>query len=113
MRQPSSLRVPISTHAPRTGSDGHITLELKNETFQPTLPARGATSANSTGKKQQNYFNPRSPHGERRRNSGSRACSHLISTHAPRTGSDLSTEILHGDKTISTHAPRTGSDARH
>ena len=33
-----------------------------------------------------------------------------ISIHAPRTGSDLSTEILHGDKAISIHAPRTGSD---
>ena len=57
------------------------------------------------------YFNPRSPHGERRRCPMIQATVVAISIHAPRTGSDcLSTEILHGDKTISIHAPRTGSD---
>ena len=56
-------------------------------TFQPTLPARGAT-------------------GRRRRWLPAAG----ISTHAPRTGSD------HGEQhhcrlaQISTHAPRTGSD---
>ena len=56
--------------------------------FQSTLPARGATQSRFCSWKFVNDFNPRSPHGERR----------------------LSTEILHGDKTISIHAPRTGSD---
>ena len=56
------------------------------------------------------YFNPRSPHGERRtcRNA---ACDRLgISIHAPRTGSDV--ERLHRRRRIgiSIHAPRTGSD---
>ena len=58
----------ISTHAPRTGSDCgiHAFSSLKY-TFQPTLPARGATfldfvSSQST----MHHFNPRSPHGERR-----------------------------------------------
>ena len=45
---PPHVRVHISTHAPRTGSDGesqfeHTWLGL----FQPTLPARGATSFSS------------------------------------------------------------------
>ena len=58
------------------------------------------------------YFNPRSPHGERPEGieNGRRPCD--ISIHAPRTGSDLCTEILHGDKAISIHAPRTGSDGQ-
>ena len=80
--------------------------------FQPTLPARGATSARQTAMLQ--------------------VC---ISTHAPRTGSDvliclLTVEIelfqptlsargatgdysrsIATDLYISTHAPRTGSDA--
>ena len=80
------------------------------------------------------YFNPRSPHGERLLLSGRIALLDLISTHAPRTGSDkmrhTSAARLHlfqptlpargatlpaiGETvviTISTHAPRTGSDA--
>ena len=35
----------------------------------------------------------------------------LISTHAPRTGSDTARQKNGGLKDISTHAPRTGSDA--
>ena len=35
-------------------------------TFQPTLPARGATYLRRTLRQHRNYFNPRSPHGERR-----------------------------------------------
>ena len=34
--------------------------------FQPTLPARGATSASTAGDGHTSHFNPRSPHGERR-----------------------------------------------
>ena len=80
---------PISTHAPRTGSDGrkpktHYTgmqfqptlpargatsLAVKRSplsTFQPTLPARGATrSAARNLRASPGHFNPRSPHGER------------------------------------------------
>ena len=79
----------ISIHAPRTGSDDVIfnvphdedgfqstlpargaTLKRRNlcrmeNGFQSTLPARGATSGNNTRLKRKNYFNPRSPHGER------------------------------------------------
>ena len=56
--------------------------------FQPTLPARGATVL---------YMIPGS--------------SSSISTHAPRTGSDKRHRDDAIRKTISTHAPRTGSDA--
>ena len=55
-------------------------------------------------------FNPRSPHGERLDN----VTVFLplgISTHAPRTGSDLAEKATSGRRQdISTHAPRTGSD---
>ena len=35
----------------------------------------------------------------------------VISTHAPRTGSDgFRVEFTHAEQLISTHAPRTGSD---
>ena len=79
--------------------------------FQPTLPARGATGLSRRPDSRTPHFNPRSPHGERR---GAFQVSDelsMISTHAPRTGSD---SLLHKKRAvlqgISTHAPRTGSD---
>ena len=102
--------VEISTHAPRTGSDGESApasaplrhfnprsphgerqrggkaVKNKNE-FQPTLPARGATGGRGRPKKTKS-----------------------ISTHAPRTGSDWRMRLACRSRRISTHAPRTGSD---
>ena len=101
--------IAISIHAPRTGSDGRA-------------GAYGADAA---------YFNPRSPHGERRLLSythrkvtfqstlparGATRCtfpesrSPGISIHAPRTGSDPAASQSRQPPAISTHAPRTGSD---
>ena len=57
-------------------------------------------------------FNPRSPHGERRRERGNNTRFGGISIHAPRMGSDLLTfVILVGRCGISIHAPRMGSDS--
>ena len=84
------LDLPISIHAPRTGSDGRgASAAVGQARFQSTLPARGATHAQKavvltlpisihaprTGsdtvlapsRTQSNDFNPRSPHGERLR----------------------------------------------
>ena len=79
----------ISIHAPRTGSDcNHRDNVSVNQHFNPrsphgerrefdayvvygdiifqsTLPARGATSAESVTRRRSRNFNPRSPHGER------------------------------------------------
>ena len=123
----------ISIHAPRTGSDlGQPVREPQRKQFQSTLPARGATFLPADGGKG-DYFNPRSPHGERPVCSDTR--SHLqdtfqstlpargateaqrpccaradISIHAPRTGSDINPVEDNGRVLISIHAPRTGSD---
>ena len=59
-------RLRISIHAPRTGCD------------DPT----------KKGKKGNNNFNPRSPHGERHIGLQPRQRIAVISIHAPRTGSD-------------------------
>ena len=82
--------VEISTHAPRTGSDCISWAASPQWTqFQPTLPARGATVTSFI----------------------LLMLRWMISTHAPRTGSDLETVRLPAVvKKISTHAPRTGSD---
>ena len=126
---------PISTHAPRTGSDDKAktvfspenlfqpTLPARGATipvhavifdkiFQPTLPARGATSGRGRGDPPAGHFNPRSPHGERRHRETHRQHHKEISTHAPRTGSDDAPARFLVGIQISTHAPRTGSDRR-
>ena len=101
----------ISIHAPRTGSDiGWV--------VRSTIDSD---------------FNPRSPHGERRRIQAIFRAQFGISIHAPRTGSDIcarrktrkssnfNPRSPHGERrtpctttfsprTISIHAPRTGSD---
>ena len=79
----------ISIHAPRTGSDASAcSLSIRARRFQSTLPARGATVAADVQERGDSisihaprtgsdclrcrraafraYFNPRSPHGERR-----------------------------------------------
>ena len=64
----------ISTHAPRTGSDG-------DDYGLETAPSN---------------FNPRSPHGERQRIGVSEVAVKDISTHAPRTGSDAAPPCARG-----------------
>ena len=123
----------ISTHAPRTGSDATTrcvnpsnvgfqpTLPARGATkgilyqsawsrFQPTLPARGATRHKDRRTRAALYFNPRSPHGERPLRQTDTPPEQLISTHAPRTGSDTCARVMDRIPAISTHAPRTGSD---
>ena len=100
----------ISTHAPRTGSDANVLAHIYAYVlFQPTLPARGATAWHIalTGSSD---FNPRSPHGERQCRKRRIHAMSVISTHAPRTGSDSLRPAPRLCLAISTHAPRTGSD---
>ncbi len=78
----------ISIHAPRTGSDGLLVEVLKCI----------------------EYFNPRSPHGERQAADYGNKAIKPISIHAPRTGSDIHVTRWDMPVLISIHAPRTGSD---
>ena len=101
----------ISIHAPRTGSDADCPARTPAAMpFQSTLPARGATMFTIPFIALTSDFNPRSPHGERRRGLFIGMRTQDISIHAPRTGSDARNtldRLIHG---ISIHAPRTGSD---
>ena len=54
-----------SIHAPRTGSDDEVSVNIGGKSFQSTLPARGATSSTRVCESLAWNFNPRSPHGER------------------------------------------------
>ena len=58
----------ISIHAPLAGSDSRTTIKIIiDESFQSTLPLRGATAASYSALRYRAYFNPRSPCGERHR----------------------------------------------
>ncbi len=81
-------------------------------TFQSTLPARGATRNAEGFEWGVSYFNPRSPHGERRREhrAGERLCGHFNprSPHGERRPERAAVGV---GGAISIHAPRTGSDS--
>ena len=123
----------ISTHAPRTGSDGKVCADsARYGYFNPRSPHGERLSGTCRFTSHHRDFNPRSPHGERRHllsawrstlrfqptlpargattTSMSDISLSLISTHAPRTGSDISPCAVNPRWKISTHAPRTGSD---
>ena len=97
---------PRSPHGERRG--GTLRVAQRSE-FQPTLPARGATSPSEQPNARYG-FQPTLP---ARGATGGRSCSGVtafISTHAPRTGSDIVARYIQRARRISTHAPRTGSD---
>ena len=103
--------------------------------FQSTLPARGATACGKRRNARMDYFNLRSPHGERHARPEGETGGGDISIYAPRTGSDNTVEWWeacckdfnlrspHGERRvallkgviaggISIYAPRTGSDEK-
>ena len=79
--------------------------------FQSTLPGWGATVHPQWAAAPANYFNPRSPDGERRYRVLATTVHFIISIHAPRMGSDLADiDKAYVVNLISIHAPRMGSD---
>ena len=154
-RRPRWSAHHISIHAPRTGSDTaphqqtrrhpafQSTLPARGATiphccllprngFQSTLPARGATCATAFSIVLTVYFNPRSPHGERRAVLSQNRVRPVFQSTLPARGATqrparaasrqqfqptlpargaTDYPALHGvSGRISTHAPRTGSD---
>ena len=124
----------ISIHAPRTGSDvfrsSHLSMA---NNISIHAPRTGSDCASARTRYRANYFNPRSPHGERHHRrprvhaparfqstlpARGATTAHLeessaanpISIHAPRTGSDVTGQNPPRRPAISIHAPRTGSD---
>ena len=77
--------------------------------FQPTLPARGATKKSSAVGRCKG-ISTHAPRTGSDMHPAQRPVIQRISTHAPRTGSDQIVRILLALNDISTHAPRTGSD---
>ena len=102
------------------------------QTFQSTLPARGATSCHpSAGERRaisihaprtgsdgtihrcvfvQTHFNPRSPHGERRDYANDIVFQLIFQSTLPARGATRCRRQCRRSRGISIHAPRTGSD---
>ncbi len=101
---------PRSPHGER--QLGRTCFSIQRSAFQSTLPARGATlGARRHGRRPHN-FNPRSPHGERPALLRWRRWRRGFQPTLPArgaTGAFCLAFLLFG---ISTHAPRTGSDVR-
>ena len=101
----------ISIHAPRTGSDAIVTPAAAAQyQFQSTLPARGATSWYGYYYAIDDYFNPRSPHGERQCASIRAGCCRTFQSTLPARGATRGRHRGQPPLGISIHAPRTGSD---
>ena len=101
----------ISIHAPLAGSDG-ITVFLWCDfgVFQSTLPSRGATVPGSCQSPGSRDFNPRSPRGERPRNSPAWLTTTRFQSTLPSRGATKSVEQSAQTDCISIHAPLAGSD---
>ena len=108
---PGLQRSDISTHAPRTGSDNTFWHTSASAfTFQPTLPARGATNARRRMRRLCGDFNPRSPHGERPVVVLIDNGLPIFQPTLPARGATIVMMRSSEFGKISTHAPRTGSD---
>ena len=121
----------ISIHAPRTGSDMrhtsaarlHListTLPARGATrryraasysarFQSTLPARGATAIQRCNVNDPNYFNPRSPHGERRRVAAARTAAHIFQSTLPARGATSAICFLPAGNLFQSTLPARGA----
>ena len=106
----NGIKIVISIHAPRTGSDlldGRT--QNKRHYFNPRSP-HGERRAMPGGKKERIYFNPRSPHGERPRRACLKRLSSPFQSTLPARGATAFRQLQRLLQTISIHAPRTGSD---
>ena len=101
----------ISIHAPRTGSDSARMNWLTVHGISIHAPRTGSDQNRYVLPGHDGYFNPRSPHGERRRKNISSLNRKIISIHAPRTGSD---SVLWGKDAAKKHFnPRSPHGERH
>ena len=109
---PIEIKIKISIHAPRMGSDFFNTTSLSSSRiFQSTLPAWGATLALWVSSCTTDDFNPRSPHGERRLYSSDRSLSECdFNPRSPHGERRRARGSPHYQPEISIHAPRMGSD---
>ena len=107
----AALGRAISTHAPRTGSDAGDCRTISAATsFQPTLPARGATCLRSSGHRRSHISTHAPRTGSDRQRCAQLAVVRRFQPTLPARGATVAGYQLPRAAVISTHAPRTGSD---
>ena len=101
----------ISIHAPRMGRDRvrHSAVDILGA-FQSTRPAWGATAQTKCKDVRKTYFNPRAPHGARRRRTGRARGQVRFQSTRPAWGATKAGRQGRGKGGISIHAPRMGRD---
>ena len=77
--------------------------------FQSTLPARGATAIQRCTVNDPNYFNPRSPHGERRRVAAARTAAHIFQSTLPARGATSAICFLPAGNLFQSTLPARGA----
>ena len=111
MRIKTKRRVRISIHAPRAGSDKFAEPTADKTTiFQSTLPVRGATTWENINTSRKEYFNPRSPCGERLSATNRGGTDVEFQSTLPVRGATRGLMPRQQKGDISIHAPRAGSD---
>ena len=114
LQNPAQMRPRgcISTHAPRTGSDvaGNVHLRHALADFNPRSPHGERRNLINESPHDCPDFNPRSPHGERHFANIERKIDNVFQPTLPARGATLYLQTSSKRAIISTHAPRTGSD---
>ena len=100
----------ISIHAPRTGSDADRILSNMRQIISIHAPRTGSDFSGNHLQETMYYFNPRSPHGERRAGTGTSAGTRIFQSTLPARGATAKRRYPWTELSISIHAPRTGSD---
>ena len=101
----------ISTHAPRTGSDPIRFINSTDEIISTHAPRTGSDTAAGCCLCRWKYFNPRSPHGERQGCAAGFASLRYFNPRSPHGERLIRQYRVEEVIMISTHAPRTGSDS--
>ena len=102
----------ISIHAPRTGSDEKPPAAHQPPEISIHAPRTGSDGSPENKRKRRTaYFNPRSPHGERRTVCPRANCKIAFQSTLPARGATSRNRPRLFYPFISIHAPRTGSDA--
>ena len=111
MSSSSAVPLAISIHAPRTGSDKTgRRRDYYEGYFNPRSP-HGERRPPAPVPLCRSDFNPRSPHGERRCCWAARQRREVFQSTLPARGATRSLRLLDNRQGgISIHAPRTGSD---
>ena len=102
----------ISIHSPRMGRDASFSAEKQEYSyFNPLSPHGERRNAKWKGT-DGCYFNPLSPHGERPGCPCRNRRRRIISIHSPRMGRDAPAGYRWPGLIISIHSPRMGRDPR-